>query len=161
MELGYRNAATRLIFSIYVLPLLWSFGVGIFFASPVQCDDDFLICMNETNAFFVGKIYNTTRVLFSDATFNETAYKDYSPLFLPYVPPSKSYLLNSKCLFNDLLLYRISFAVSYGITFAAITATIVHAILYFRKPISVHLHRSLKEQPDIHAQLMAQYPQGR
>ncbi|CAL1710742.1 unnamed protein product [Somion occarium] len=83
-----------------------------------------------------GKLYDTSRVLNDDATFNLEAYKTYSPLFLP-----------------------ISFAVSYGITFAAITATIVHAILYFRKPISVHLHRTLKEQPDIHAQLMTQYPQ--
>ena len=49
---------------------------------------------------------------------------------------------------------------SYGLSFASISATIVHAILYFRKPIYLHLHRSLKEQPDIHAQLMARYRQG-
>ncbi|KAI0079167.1 OPT oligopeptide transporter, partial [Panus rudis PR-1116 ss-1] len=83
-----------------------------------------------------GHVYNTSRVLFPDATFNKEAYEQYSPLFLP-----------------------IAFAVSYGVTFASITATVVHAILYFRKPISVHLHRSLKEQPDIHAQLMTRYRQ--
>ncbi|RPD65159.1 small oligopeptide transporter [Lentinus tigrinus ALCF2SS1-7] len=83
-----------------------------------------------------GKPYNLTRILNPDSTFNLQAYKEYSPLFLSS-----------------------TFAISYGLGFASITATIVHAILYFRKPISVHLHRSLGEQPDIHARLMSQYPQ--
>ncbi|KAI0327741.1 OPT oligopeptide transporter [Cubamyces sp. BRFM 1775] len=83
-----------------------------------------------------GRPYNLSRILNSDATFNEEAYKAYSPLFL-----------------------SATFAISYGLAFASITATIVHAVLYFRKPIAVHLHRSLGEQPDIHAQLMAKYPQ--
>ncbi|RDX46406.1 small oligopeptide transporter [Lentinus brumalis] len=83
-----------------------------------------------------GRPYNLTRILNPDSTFNLQAYKEYSPLFLSS-----------------------TFAISYGLAFASITATIVHAILYFRKPISVHLHRSLGEQPDIHARLMSQYPQ--
>ncbi|KAH9855546.1 small oligopeptide transporter [Lenzites betulinus] len=83
-----------------------------------------------------GKPYNLTRILNADATFNHQAYKDYSPLFL-----------------------SATFAISYGLAFASITATIVHAAIYFRKPIMVHLHRSLGEQPDVHAQLMSKYPQ--
>ena len=81
---------------------------------------------------------------------------------------------------------RTTFALSYGLSFASITATvrrhscisteishpeatshlppylpqIVHALLYFRKPIRVHLSRSLGEQPDVHAQLMARYRNG-
>ncbi|PIL27253.1 transporter [Ganoderma sinense ZZ0214-1] len=82
-----------------------------------------------------GQPYNLTRILNPDSTFNLEAYKSYSPLFL-----------------------SATFAISYGLAFASITATIVHAILYFRKPISLHLHRSLGEQPDIHARLMSQYP---
>ncbi|OJT15535.1 Sexual differentiation process protein isp4 [Trametes pubescens] len=83
-----------------------------------------------------GKPYNLTRILNPDSTFNHEAYKAYSPLFL-----------------------SATFAISYGLAFASITATIVHAVLYFRKPIMVHLYRSLAEQPDVHAQLMAKYPQ--
>ncbi|KAI0794846.1 OPT oligopeptide transporter protein-domain-containing protein [Abortiporus biennis] len=83
------------------------------------------------------KPYDVSRIIFSNATFNVDAYKEYSPLFL-----------------------STAFAVSYGLSFASISATIVHAALYFRKPIFVHLRRSLKEQPDIHAQLMARYRQG-
>ncbi|KAI1798482.1 OPT oligopeptide transporter [Ganoderma leucocontextum] len=84
---------------------------------------------------YAGRPYNLTRIINPDSTFNLEAYKSYSPLFL-----------------------SATFAISYGLAFASITATIVHAILYFRKPISIHLHRSLGEQPDIHARLMAQYP---
>ncbi|KAH9914186.1 OPT oligopeptide transporter [Epithele typhae] len=83
-----------------------------------------------------GRPYNLSRILNDDSTFNMEAYKEYSPLFL-----------------------SATFAISYGLAFASITATIVHAILYFRKPISIHIYRSLAEQPDIHARLMTVYPQ--
>ncbi|KAI0746429.1 small oligopeptide transporter [Daedaleopsis nitida] len=83
-----------------------------------------------------GKPYNLSRILHPDATFNIEAYKAYSPLYL-----------------------SANFAISYGLGFASITATLVHAVLYFRKPISVHLRRSLGEQPDIHSRLMSRYPQ--
>ncbi|KAI0674038.1 OPT oligopeptide transporter [Trametes maxima] len=85
---------------------------------------------------FYCKPYNLSRILNADSTFNREAYNAYSPLFL-----------------------SATFAISYGLAFASITATLVHAALYFRKPILVHLHRSLGEQPDVHAQLMAKYPQ--
>lgn len=58
---------------------------------------------------------------------NLAAYKAYSPLFL-----------------------STTFALSYGLSFASITSTIVHAFLYFRRQIWVQARRSLSEQPDIH-----------
>jgi len=48
---------------------------------------------------------------------------------------------------------------SYGLSFLSITATISHAIIHFWKPIRLQFRRSLREQPDIHAQLMSRYPQ--
>ena len=54
---------------------------------------------------------------------------------------------------------RATFAVSYGISFAAITATLTHAFLFYRKQIWSQARRSLKEQPDIHARLMSKYEQ--
>ncbi|KAF9644264.1 small oligopeptide transporter [Thelephora ganbajun] len=83
-----------------------------------------------------GVEYQVGRVLNQDGTFNVQHYKAYSPLFL-----------------------STSFAIAYGLSFASITATIVHSILYFWKPIRVHLRRSLREQPDIHAKLMSNYRQ--
>ncbi|KAG9084317.1 hypothetical protein FRC06_004129 [Ceratobasidium sp. 370] len=80
--------------------------------------------------------YNVTRILTPESTLDLEAYKSYSPLFL-----------------------STTFALSYGLSFASITATIVHAILYFRKQIWVQARRSLHEQPDIHARLMSRYKQ--
>ncbi|KAF9235742.1 OPT oligopeptide transporter protein-domain-containing protein [Melanogaster broomeanus] len=54
---------------------------------------------------------------------------------------------------------RTCFAVSYGMSFATITATLVHAFIHFRKQIIQQARRSLREQPDVHARLMSQYPQ--
>ena len=55
---------------------------------------------------------------------------------------------------------RTTFVMSYGLSFLSITATATHAILYFWKPIKMQLKRDLREQPDIHAQLMSKYSQG-
>ncbi|KAG9097157.1 hypothetical protein FRC06_007884 [Ceratobasidium sp. 370] len=80
--------------------------------------------------------YNVTRILTPESTLDLEAYKSYSPLFL-----------------------STTFALSYELSFASITATIVHAILYFRKQIWVQARRSLHEQPDLHARLMGRYKQ--
>ncbi|KAE9403059.1 OPT oligopeptide transporter [Gymnopus androsaceus JB14] len=80
--------------------------------------------------------YNVTRILKDDTTIDLDAYHAYSPLFL-----------------------STTFAVSYGLSFASITATLMHAFLYFRKQIWIQARRSLHEQPDIHARLMSRYRQ--
>lgn len=81
-----------------------------------------------------GQPYDVMRILTPEMTFNQTAYSEYSPLFL-----------------------STTFAVSYGLSFAAITSTVVHTLLYYRKQIFTQARRSLKEQPDIHARLMSMY----
>lgn len=81
-----------------------------------------------------GKTYNVSRIINDDSSFNLEAYRAYSPLFL-----------------------SASFAVSYGLSFASITATLTHTFLYYRKQVWIQARRSLSEQPDIHARLMAVY----
>ncbi|KAI5124229.1 hypothetical protein M0805_005078 [Coniferiporia weirii] len=83
-----------------------------------------------------GNIYNVSRILTPDATLDVEKYKAYSPLYLPT-----------------------AFAVSYGLSFASITATIVHTILYVRKSIMVRIRGGVSERPDIHARLMSNYRQ--
>ncbi|KAH9946707.1 OPT oligopeptide transporter [Amylocystis lapponica] len=83
-----------------------------------------------------GASYNVSRIINADKTLNLELYEAYSPLFL-----------------------STTFAMSYGLSFASITSTIVHTILYFRKQIWVQSRRALSEQPDIHARLMSKYPQ--
>lgn len=81
-----------------------------------------------------GEYYNVTRILTPGNTLDHVKYEAYSPLFLPTV-----------------------FAMSYGLSFASVCATLTHAFLYFRKQIWVQSRRSLSETPDIHARLMSKY----
>ncbi|THH12088.1 hypothetical protein EW145_g232 [Phellinidium pouzarii] len=83
-----------------------------------------------------GNSYDVSRILNSDSTINLEKYRSYSPLFL-----------------------STTFAISYGLSFASITATLTHTLLYFRKQIWVQSRRAMHEQPDIHARLMSVYPQ--
>jgi len=83
-----------------------------------------------------GGPYNVTKILTPESTIDLEAYHSYSPLFI-----------------------STTFAISYGLSFASITATLMHAVLYFRKQIWVQARRSIHEQADIHARLMARYPQ--
>jgi len=53
-----------------------------------------------------GKSYNVSRIINDDASFNLEAYQAYSPLFI-----------------------SASFAMSYGLSFASITATLTHIFL--------------------------------
>jgi OPT family small oligopeptide transporter len=83
-----------------------------------------------------GKAYNVTKILTDHATFDQEQYSAYSPLYI-----------------------STTFAVSYGLSFASITATLTHAFLYFRKQIWTQARRAMHEQPDIHARLMSRYTQ--
>jgi hypothetical protein len=101
-----------------------------------------------------GAEYNVNLILKDDTTLDLEKYKAYSPLYLPLVD---SLFLSSPHL-N--LGFRTAFAVAYGLSFASITATIMHTILYLRKSLRIRSRGALAERPDIHARLMKQYPEG-
>ena len=81
-----------------------------------------------------GSVYNLSRVINADGSFNLEAYQAYSPLFLP---PSG--------------------AIAIGLAFASITALLMHTLLYNSTRIWTNAHHTLREQPDIHARLMSVY----
>ncbi|THH00783.1 hypothetical protein EW026_g1809 [Hermanssonia centrifuga] len=83
-----------------------------------------------------GASYDVTRIIDGSTSFDLEKYKAYSPLFL-----------------------STTFALSYGLSFASITATLTHTFLYFRKQIWTQARLSMHEQPDIHARLMSKYAQ--
>ncbi|KAH8110780.1 OPT oligopeptide transporter [Phellopilus nigrolimitatus] len=83
-----------------------------------------------------GAAYDVSRILNDDSTINLEKYHSYSPLFL-----------------------STTFAISYGLSFASVTATLTHTFLYFRKQIWAQSRRAMHEQPDIHARMMSVYPQ--
>ncbi|KUJ19167.1 small oligopeptide transporter-like protein [Mollisia scopiformis] len=84
-----------------------------------------------------GASYNTTRILTPQFTLDLEAYKGYSPLFL-----------------------STTFALSYGLSFAAIAALIVYTYLNHGKQIWQQFRNSTKEEPDIHMKLMSKYKEA-
>ncbi|KAI0250906.1 OPT oligopeptide transporter [Lactifluus subvellereus] len=81
-----------------------------------------------------GGIYNVSRVINADGSFNLQAYQAYSPVLL-----------------------SVSWTMAYGLEFASITAILMQTLLYHSKQIWAQSHRSLSDQPDIHARLMSVY----
>ncbi|KAH7328547.1 OPT family small oligopeptide transporter [Stachybotrys elegans] len=84
-----------------------------------------------------GARYNTSRILTPDFTLDEEAYKNYSPLFL-----------------------STTFAISYGLSFAAISSLIVYTYLHNGKQIWRQYRNSTSEKPDIHMKLMRKYKEA-
>ncbi|KAG8831066.1 hypothetical protein FRC18_007173 [Serendipita sp. 400] len=82
-----------------------------------------------------GSIYNSTRVII-DGQFDPVAFREYSPLYIPT-----------------------AFALSYGLSFASLTAITVHTILWYRHDIMRQFRSSLRDETDIHARLMQAYPE--
>lgn len=77
--------------------------------------------------------YNVTRIVDPvTLRFKKDEYEKYSPLFL-----------------------STTFAISYGLSFASILATITHTVLFHGKEIISQFRA--KEKPDVHNRLMARY----
>jgi hypothetical protein len=83
-----------------------------------------------------GQLYNITKVLNHDDTFDMEAYQNYSPLYLPA-----------------------TYAVCYLIAFALSTCVITHTLLYHGKSLLNGLRRMNVETDDVHAKLMRHYPE--
>lgn len=81
-----------------------------------------------------GSSYNVTRILTPEFRLDLAAYKAYSPLFL-----------------------STTFAMSYGLSFAAIASLIVYTYLNHGKQIWQQFRNSTTEEPDIHMKMMQKY----
>ncbi|CAF3366692.1 unnamed protein product [Rotaria socialis] len=85
-----------------------------------------------------GYFYNVSAVLNSNLLLNETAYRNYGEPRLSTI-----------------------FALSYAVSFAAISSVIVHTILYNGKTIMKQFRLSLKDNhSDVHAMLMSRYQEA-
>ncbi|ORZ06529.1 oligopeptide transporter OPT family [Lobosporangium transversale] len=83
-----------------------------------------------------GSSYNISAVMDQRGFLDENKYKEYGPLRMDSF-----------------------FAISYGIGFAGLTATIVHVILYNGREIMERWRYSRLDSEDIHARLMSVYPE--
>ncbi|KEZ39305.1 Uncharacterized protein SAPIO_CDS9989 [Scedosporium apiospermum] len=81
-----------------------------------------------------GAEYNVSRILNDKFQFDEEAYKAYSPLFL-----------------------STQFALAYGLSFAAVTAVVVHVALYHGKEMWRQFKLARHQEDDVHMRLMKKY----
>jgi OPT family small oligopeptide transporter len=80
------------------------------------------------------KVYDVSKILTADFKFDLEKYKSYSPTFL-----APTFIMN------------------YGLSFAALTASIVHTVLFNGKEIWNRMKESRTEELDIHQKLMSKY----
>ena len=83
-----------------------------------------------------GNIYNVSLILQADNSFNETAYDNYSPLYLPA-----------------------TYAMTYLLAFTMSTCLIIHTFLYHGRSMYNGIKNMRVEKDDIHAKLMRNYPE--
>jgi hypothetical protein len=81
-----------------------------------------------------GAEYDVFKVLTKDYSFDLEKYKKYSPMFLPP-----------------------TYALNYGLAFAALTACLVHVIFHHRKEVWHRFREARNQEADIHLRLMKKY----
>ncbi|KAI1424609.1 OPT family small oligopeptide transporter [Xylaria sp. FL1777] len=81
-----------------------------------------------------GAVYNVSRILNDQFLLDVDAYHAYSPLYL-----------------------STQFALCYGLSFAAVAAVIIHAILYHGPQIKYQYLKARSQEDDIHMRLMKKY----
>ncbi|OGE57991.1 hypothetical protein PENARI_c001G09463 [Penicillium arizonense] len=81
-----------------------------------------------------GGSYNVSRVVDASSNFVESKYKEYSPMYI-----------------------SMSYSLTYGLSFAAVTAIVVHTYLYNGTEIWARLKNSQHGGEDIHRRLMRAY----
>ncbi|KAI8632990.1 OPT family small oligopeptide transporter [Xylariaceae sp. FL1651] len=81
-----------------------------------------------------GAKYNVSKILNDQLQLDVEAYHAYSPLYL-----------------------STQFALCYGLSFAAVAAVIIHAVLYHGPQIKLQYKQARKQEDDIHMRLMKKY----
>lgn len=83
-----------------------------------------------------GTKYNVSKVIDENLDFDLSKYQEYSPMYI-----------------------SMSYSLTYGLSFAAVTAIIVHTYLYNGKEIWAKFKNSRHGGEDIHKRLMNAYPE--
>lgn len=100
---------------------------GLFYA-------DYLPMSDSQSYDNTGNIYNVSRILTPEFTFDAEKYKAYSPLFLSS-----------------------TFTLCYGLSFAGIIAVIVHTCLFHGSDIMKRFRATGTESEDVHSRLMSRF----
>ncbi|KAH8434376.1 small oligopeptide transporter, OPT family [Aspergillus melleus] len=109
--------------------------IGIAYTGALY--SDYLPINTSTTYDNTQQTYNVSRILGPGFSFDERKYKEYSPMFL--AP---------------------TFALNYGLSFAALTAAIVHVIVFHHKEIWYRFRAAQNQEPDVHLRLMKNYKEA-
>ncbi|KAJ5085087.1 Sexual differentiation process protein isp4 [Penicillium argentinense] len=91
--------------------------------------------MSDSNSYDnTGAVYNVSRILTPEFTFDPVKYKAYSPLFL-----------------------STTFTLCYGLSFAGIIAVVLHTWLFHGKDIWTRFRHVGTETEDVHGRLMSRF----
>ncbi|KAF4583015.1 small oligopeptide transporter, OPT family [Ophiocordyceps camponoti-floridani] len=124
------HAIANVLGSIMIFFVIAS--IGIHFTGALYAD--YVPVQSSESYDNTGNVYNVSRVLDANYQFNETAYKEYSPLYL-----------------------STQFALSYGLSFAAMASVIIHVALYHGKEIWRQFRMARHQEDDVHMRLMKKY----
>ncbi|KAI1473658.1 small oligopeptide transporter [Daldinia eschscholtzii] len=124
------HAIANTVAGVFIFYIVVSMGLhfsGVWYA-------DYFVVQSSSAFDNTGAVYNVSRILNDDLTFNEQKYQNYSPLFL-----------------------STQFALTYGMSFAAVAAVVVHVVLYHGKQVVSQFKLARKQEDDIHMKLMGKY----
>ena len=117
---------------IGLLVFYWITASGLHFSGAFFAD---YLPISDSNSYDnTQQLYNVSRVLTPEGTFDLAAYEAYSPLYL-----------------------STTFMLAYGLSFASITAVIVHTGLFHGREIINRLKASDPSLDDVHARMMRKY----
>ncbi|KAJ5305625.1 uncharacterized protein N7443_005285 [Penicillium atrosanguineum] len=136
-QVVYANQSPLLVPFWAGLNVMGSFALFFWLICPVIYYTNtwysaYLPLLNSNTFDNTGNDYNTTRIMNTDGTVNQTAYRDYSPIFLPA-----------------------GYALTFGVAFANLTGIFVHIGLYHGRDLWQQWNGTSKR--DVHARLMAVY----
>ena len=91
--------------------------------------------MSDSQAYDnTGNLYNVTKILTPEYTLDPVKYKAYSPLFL-----------------------STTFALTYGLSFATISAVIVHTAIFHGSDLWLRVKNMRTDEDDVHLRMMRKY----
>ncbi|KAH0270374.1 small oligopeptide transporter, partial [Aureobasidium melanogenum] len=111
----------------------WIVAAGVHFSGTWYAD--YLPFSTSSSYDNTASTYNVSRILAPQITLDLKKYEEYSPLFL-----------------------STTFALCYGLSFAAISAVVVHTVLFHGKFILDRWRRSRDDMRDVHQEMMDKYP---
>ncbi|KAI1498304.1 OPT family small oligopeptide transporter [Biscogniauxia marginata] len=106
--------------------------IGITYSGAIYAD--YLPMVTSQTYDNTQQYFNVRRILGDEFTFDVEKYKSYSPLFLSP-----------------------TLALNYGLSFAALTAALVHTWLFHGKEIWYRFKAAQNQEPDIHLKLIKKY----